>query len=205
MRWISTRRRLLVLILAFVVADLTVALVVVVPLVIPEKDTDYYPGISIGSVTILLGQKRAQTIGYTEREDMVTEIKREWHENGQLARDTKAFDAAGHEISLLEKPRDQVAWRPELAFFREVDTHWDNEGHILGEWEFRKGVLVRLTWYWPKNERQRCRREMRGLRQDGDEEVWDSDGRLVFHGRFKDGDLVEILSGDPGAKERPPQ
>ncbi|MCC6150888.1 MAG: hypothetical protein IT461_11605 [Planctomycetes bacterium] len=183
---------------------------------IPDKGADYYPGITIGSVTLLLGQKKSQIIGYTHRKGQPSEVRREWHENGQLARDNIAFDAGGHQTSFLQDEPDGAgpsavptasfeSSRQKLAFPRELDRIYDQSGRLVLEWEYRKGVTARATWYWPETGRVRTSRGMDDLTQNGEEQAWDQSGRLVFHGRFDHGKLIEVLSGDISAPARPPE
>jgi antitoxin component YwqK of YwqJK toxin-antitoxin module len=91
-----------------------------------------------------------------------------------------------------------------MAFFREVDFFYDENGHKTGEQQYQRGVLSSITWYWATGV-LRCRRGMSDLHQEGLEEAWNKAGKLVYKARFHDGQQVELLVGDPLIEERPPQ
>lgn len=212
-----SRKRLIILgVCAFLFIDAVAVVVIAWPRLVPEAGVEYYPGVSIGPLRLLLGPKKSEFIGFTRRVGQPSEVRREWHENGQLARDNIAFDASGNQTSFLqEQPEGAGPPNPSMpksdpshqkaAFPRELDRIYDKDGRLLLEWEYRKGVTVMATWYWPESGTVRTLREMDDLTQNGEERTWDQSGKLVFHGRFDHGKLVEVLSGNISAPARPPE
>lgn len=183
---------------------------------IPKRNVEYYPGFTVGPVRLWLGPKKSEIIGYAYRQDQPSVIKREWRENGILARDALAFDESGQQVmyspdvppgfDVPPRPGSVIpasAIPPGFALYRELVQFFDTEGRLVFEVEYRKGVVSYRKWFWPESGKVRCLRMMRGLEQHGEEAVWTEAGQLVFHARFEDNRLIETISGDPGARERP--
>lgn len=80
----------------------------------------------------------------------------------------------------------EVTWRKGIKLGRE--THWDEKGRKLWEWDHQPDGISTWSQYWPNGKLKHVS-HWRGMVCEGEAVVYEQDGRASQHYLFKNGEL----------------